>query len=32
LKNAKESAFSGDVFQSVCKVIHARYYKVESTS
>ena len=32
LKNAKESAFSGDVFQCVCKVIHARYYKVESTS
>ena len=32
LKNAKESAFSGDVFQSVCNVIHARYYKVESTS
>ena len=32
LKNAKESTFSGDVFQSVCNVIHARYYKVESTS
>ena len=32
LKNAKESALSGDVFQIVCNVIHARYYKVESTS
>ena len=32
LKNAKESALSGNVFQIVCNVIHARYYKVESTS
>ena len=32
LKNAKVFALSGDVFQIMCNVIHARYYKVESTS
>ena len=32
LKSAKESVFSGQIFQSVFKVIHARYYKVEYTS
>jgi len=32
LKNAKAIALSGDVFQIMCNVIHARYYKVESTS
>ena len=32
LKNAKAFALRGDVFQIMCNVIHARYYKVESTS
>jgi len=31
-KSAKEPAFGGQIFQSICNVIHAHYYKVESTS
>ena len=32
LYKAKASVFNQEVFQSMCDVIHARYYKVESTS
>ena len=32
LKSAKESAFSGRIFQSVFNGVHARYYKVVPTS
>jgi hypothetical protein len=32
LKNAKESAFGGRIFQSVLKSVHACYYKVMPTS
>ena len=32
LKSAKESAFSGRIFQSVFNSVHARYYKVVPTS
>ena len=32
LKSAKESVFSGQIFQSVFNSVHARYYKVVPTS
>ena len=32
LKSAKETVIGGQFFPSMCNVIHAHYYKVESTS
>jgi hypothetical protein len=32
LKSVKEPEFGRQIFKSICNVIHALYYKVESTS